>query len=114
MGLKYELYKDADNNIRFKAGYKLVTRDEKTNTASYDWVNYDKSSKYDDVGGFEILPPYTTVEDFIQTLRTNVITQATINSQLLQKTYDPKMQPDYAKKEILQKLNAERLNIKRN
>ena len=109
-GLKYSMYKDADGNIRFKAGYQKVVVDDK-NIPSYTWVNYNGNGNYEENSGYEILPPNVTVQDFISSLRSGMLTQANVNSLTLEKTLDPQQQPDYAVKKQLEELQKRKKSI---
>lgn len=103
VGLKYSMYKDADGNIRFKAGVQKVVVDDK-NIPSYTWVNYNGNGNYQENAGYEILPPNVTVQDFILSLREGMLTQANINSLTLEKTLDPEQSLDYGVKKQLEEL----------
>lgn len=109
-GLKYTMYKDVDGNIRFKAGYQKVVVDDK-NIPSYTWVNYNGNGNYEENSGYEILPPNVTVQDFISSLRSGMLTQANVNSLTLEKTLDPQQQPDYAVKKQLEELQKRKKSI---
>jgi hypothetical protein len=83
-GLKYEFFKDQNNQIQYRAGYKDVVQDPTTKILSYVWKNQDGSA-YNETGGFSILPSHVTVEDVINNLRNTMLGVVQKNDEMAQR-----------------------------
>ena len=92
-GLKYEVYKDQDGQIKFKVGYQTIlesVNDKGEKVLSYIWkdgTDPSGSTNYSESGGFKFLPKHKTIEETIEELRQLAITVRQQFDTKLQKTY---------------------------
>jgi hypothetical protein len=116
-GLKYEFYKDQNNQIQYRAGYKTIieTVDSKgAKVLSSVWKNYDGNGLYTDSRGFVPLPSNTTVDDLIDTLRSGKLTVSIQDDIKTEEYYKQTTQPNLAKQTRIAELTKERNNLKIN
>lgn len=92
LGLKYSFYKDGNNEIYCKAGYEQVVVEKEPGTlkdiVKYKWIDLNPARKgqpYLDVGGgFTILPPGKTIDDYLEYVRSGLSDQFSQNNIILQ------------------------------
>jgi hypothetical protein len=116
-GLKYEFYKDQNNQIQYRAGYKTIieTVDSKgAKVLSSVWKNYDGNGLYTDSRGFVPLPSNITVDDLIDTLRSGKLTVSIQDDIKTEEYYKQTTQPNLAKQTRIAELTKERNNLKIN
>ena len=110
-GLKYELYKDQNNQIQYRAGYKKLIQDPNTKQYSYIWKNWDGNGTYSDTRGFTPLPSNVTVDDLIDRLRSGKLTVSEQDDVKLETQYKQVTQPDIAKQARIDELMKRRNNL---
>ena len=115
-GLKFQFYKDQNNQIQYKAGYQTVIEDKESKVLSYVWksvdVNSGTSGPYVENGGFSVLPSNLTVEDVIERLR-QIMYSSIIpsNNTTIQKHYPSPTPVSIADQKMMDELNKSNTNI---
>ena len=115
-GLKFQFYKDQNDQIQYKAGYQTVIEDKESKVLSYVWksvdVNSGTSGPYVENGGFSVLPSNLTVEDVIERLR-QIMYSSIIpsNNTTVQKHYPSPTPVSIADQKIMDELNKSNTNI---
>jgi hypothetical protein len=115
-GLKYEMYKDQNNQIQYKIGYQDIVVDKETNVLSYVWKSFDlaenKTGPYSENGGFSVLPSNVTIEDVIERAR-QVMYSSIIpnNNTTIQKHYPSTPPVSITDQKTIDELNKSNNNI---
>ena len=110
-GLKYEFYKDQNNQIQYRAGYKTIietVNDKGVKQFSSVWKNYDGNGLYTDTRGFVPLPSNVTVDDLIDQLRSGKLTVSTQDDIKMETAYKQTTQADVAQQARLEELTKRR------
>ena len=113
-GLKYEFYKDQNDQIQYRAGYKTIVEtvdDKGVKQLSSVWRNYDGDGLYTDTRGFVPLPSNITVDDLIDQLRSGKLTVSTQDDIKMETEYKQKTQPNMAKQARIAELTKQRNNL---
>lgn len=110
-GLKYDFYRDQNNQIKFRAGYKKVFQDEQTGKLTYIWNNYNGNGIYTDNGGYETLPGFVTIDDFLNSLKSGMMKQMSQNDLATQKASAQQPTLDYSTKSKKEELDKMFLNV---
>jgi hypothetical protein len=115
-GLKYEMYKDQNNQIQYKIGYQDIVVDKETNVLSYVWKSFNlaenKTGPYSENGGFSVLPSNVTIEDVIERAR-QVMYSSIIpnNNTTIQKHYPSTPPVSITDQKTIDELNKSNNNI---
>jgi hypothetical protein len=115
-GLRFQFYKDQNNQVQYKAAYQTIVEDKETKVLSYVWKSVDVSKgvsgPYVENGGFSMLPSNMTVEDVIERLR-QVMYSSIIpnNNTTIQKHYPSQPPVSITDQQTIDELNKSNTNI---
>ncbi len=115
-GLRFQFYKDQNNQVQYKAAYQTIVEDKETKVLSYVWKSVDVSKgvsgPYVENGGFSMLPSNMTVEDVIERLRQVMYSSIIPNNNTIIQKYYPSQPPvSITDQQVIDELNKSNTNI---